>query len=126
MIETKPLREDSHLCSQSGSWSSMRGWDRYVRFHTPSAKNLEASFCSILQQEIRHFPSLEMSRGVLGGTPRIVGTRIPVSMVLDAIEFYGTLEGALKSYPDLTIDQVKQAVSFSASVLECRIVEEKP
>ena len=124
MIKTRTKREDSHPCSLSGSWSGLRGWDRYVRSHTPSAKNLEASFCSILQKEIRHFPSLEMSRGVLGGTPRIIGTRIPVSMVLDAIEFYGNLEGALKSYPDLTIDQVKQAVSFSASVLECRVVEE--
>ncbi len=42
-------------------------------------------------------------------------------MVLDAVEHYGNLEGALKSYPDLSMEQVKQAVSFSAYVLECRI-----
>lgn len=46
------------------------------------------------------------------------GTRIPVYMVLDAIEYYGTLEGALISYPQLNIDQVREAVRFAKSVME--------
>jgi uncharacterized protein (DUF433 family) len=39
-------------------------------------------------------------------------------MVLDAVEYYGTLEGVKKSYPKLTIEQIKDAVSFAAAVTE--------
>jgi len=39
-------------------------------------------------------------------------------MVLDAVEYYGELEGARKSYPQLSIEQVKEAVSFAGTVLE--------
>jgi uncharacterized protein (DUF433 family) len=89
-------------------------------------KNLDISLASVLQREIAEFSEIEMTPAVLGGTPRITGTRIPVSMILDAVQFHGDLKGALKSYPDLTMDQVKQAISFSAAVLECRSGEEKP
>jgi uncharacterized protein (DUF433 family) len=46
-------------------------------------------------------------------------------MILDAIEHYGDLEGAIKSYPHLTLTQVKDAVRFAAQILEYP-VEYKP
>jgi len=39
-------------------------------------------------------------------------------MILDAIEHYGDLPGALKSYPQLSLGQIKEAVCFAAQVLE--------
>jgi uncharacterized protein (DUF433 family) len=39
-------------------------------------------------------------------------------MILDAIEHYGDLAGAMKSYPQLSLNQIKDAVCFSAQVLE--------
>jgi uncharacterized protein (DUF433 family) len=45
-------------------------------------------------------------------------------MVLDAIEYYGSLEGVSKSYPNLTLQQIKDAVGFSKLVVECPLVNE--
>jgi uncharacterized protein (DUF433 family) len=59
-----------------------------------------------------------MDEEILGGTPRIAGTRIPVYMVLDAVEYYGDLEGARRSYPQLSLEQVKEAVGFAGALLE--------
>ena len=129
MTKAKPDLEYRHPCSNAdffGRAKRFGSWGRYIRSAHPTAKNLEISFASVLQEALQHHPLIDMSRDVLGGTPRIAGTRISVSMVLDAIEFYGDLEGARKSYPDLTADQVEQAVSFSAHLLECRVLEPSP
>ncbi len=71
---------------------------------------------SIAEEQI---PSITVQRGLVGGNPCIRGTRIPVYMVLDAIEYHGSLRGVLKSYPQLNIEQVKDAVRFSKIALEC-------
>lgn len=52
-----------------------------------------------------------------GGVPCIAGTRVPVHLVLWAIEHTGSIEGALKSYPDLTEQQVKDALYFAQVVV---------
>jgi len=81
-------------------------------------KNFDIPFSTVLERALDAFPSIAMDSDVLSGTPRIAGTRIPVYMVLDAVEFYGTMEGALKSYPDLTKQQIKDAVAFAGAILE--------
>jgi len=40
-------------------------------------------------------------------------------MILDAIEYYGNVKGVLKSYPHLTVEQVRDAVRFSKIAMEC-------
>lgn len=60
------------------------------------------------------------------GAPCIVGTRIPVYMVLDALEEHGSIEGVRKSYPGLTVEQIRDAVGFARFVLECPIDEVAP
>jgi uncharacterized protein (DUF433 family) len=67
----------------------------------------------------RQVPSIVVRRGLVGGNPCIKGTRIPVYMILDGVEYYGNLKGVLKSYPQLTIQQVKDAVRFSKIAMEC-------
>lgn len=66
----------------------------------------------------KHVPSIVVRRGLMGGNPCIKGTRIPVYMILDGVEYYGNLKGVLKSYPQLTIQQVKDAVRFSKIAME--------
>ena len=108
------------LCIDTGMYS--HGFARigpWKRCRKPSlAKNFEVSFSTVLHKALRDCPSIDINPQVLGGTPRIAGTRIPVFMVLDAVEYYGTLDGALKSYPQLKIEQVKDAVRFAGAVLE--------
>jgi uncharacterized protein (DUF433 family) len=57
------------------------------------------------------------------GAPCVVGTRIPVYMVLDALEEHGSIDGVRKSYPALTVEQIRNAVGFAKFVLECPIDE---
>jgi uncharacterized protein (DUF433 family) len=81
-------------------------------------KDFEVPFASALREAAKQYPSIAIDDEVLGGTPRMAGTRIPVYMVLDAVECYGDLEGARKSYPQLSLEQVKEAVGFAGAVLE--------
>jgi uncharacterized protein (DUF433 family) len=62
--------------------------------------------------------SISMDADVMDGQPSISGTRIPVRSVLRAIEHYGSIEGAIACYPDLTAQQVQDALFFSQVILE--------
>src|SRR5437773_2261825 len=81
------------------------------------AKDFSVAFSDVLHRAMQLCPSIAMDNNVLSGTPRIAGTRVPIYMVIDAVKFYGTVNGALTSYPQLTIDQVREALSFAAQVL---------
>jgi len=52
------------------------------------------------------------------GAPCIKGTRVTVKLVLWAIEQTGSIEGALKSYPHLTEQQVKDALYYAQELLD--------
>jgi uncharacterized protein (DUF433 family) len=83
-----------------------------------TAKDFDVSFESVLQKAASHYNCIAIDSEIIGGTPRIANTRIPVYMVLDAIEYYGNLDGALTSYPQLSLAQVREAVCFAGEVLE--------
>lgn len=87
-------------------------------------KDFSVPFGLVLHKAAREFPSIAMDHDILCGSPRIAGTRIPVYMVLDAVQHYSNIDGALKSYPELTLDQVRDAVSFAGAVLEQPIEHE--
>jgi uncharacterized protein (DUF433 family) len=70
---------------------------------------------AVAERQVR---SIVIQKGLMGGNPCIKGTRIPVYMILDGIEYYGNLKGVLKSYPQLTAQQVKDAVRFSKIAME--------
>lgn len=95
-------------------------WNRYRgRAPFPTAKHFDVPFSTVLEGALERAEFVAMDYAILGGSPRIANTRIPVYMILDAIEFHGDLAGVLKSYPELTMEQVRDAVLFAASVLEC-------
>ena len=97
-------------------------WRRYRNSPAfPTAKNFKVSFEWVLRRALQESTFVNIDYGVLGGTPRIDGTRIPVYMILQAIEHHGDLNGALRAYPQLTREQVSDAVLFAASVLECSV-----
>ncbi len=83
-----------------------------------SGKDFDLPFSTALRKALELFPSIAMDAHVICGTPRIAGTRVPVYMVLDAVQYYGTIQGALTSYPQLTIEQIKEALSFAGALLE--------
>jgi uncharacterized protein (DUF433 family) len=75
-------------------------------------------------QAARSYPEINVDPDVMAGAPCILGTRIPVYMILDTIEYAGSVQGALESYPRLTLEQVKEAVGFAKLVVECPIEHE--
>lgn len=105
-------------CDDAAPTFDNRGWKICRAKMISTAKDFDVPFASVLREAAKHYNSIAIDDEVLGGTPRIAGTRIPVYMILDAIDYYGNLDGALKSYPHLSIEQVKEAVSFAGEVLE--------
>ncbi len=68
-------------------------------------------------------PSISVDQNTMAGAPCVAGTRIPVYGILDAIEDHGTFEGVIRSYPRLTLQQIKDAVLFAKLVVECPVGE---
>lgn len=88
------------------------------------ARSYGISVSEAFRNAAKEYCGVSVDPEVMAGAPCIAGTRIPVYMVLDALEYYGTMEGVLKSYPRLTPDQVKDAIGFSKHVVECPIGDE--
>lgn len=117
-----------------------------VRFVLRTARRIKspkfcASWRSSRDAEIRHYgvplselfkigtseyPTVGIDANVMGGAPCIAGTRIPVYMILDAIEAGGGVHAALESYPRLTEQQVRDAVGFAKVLVECPLEQEAP
>jgi uncharacterized protein (DUF433 family) len=56
------------------------------------------------------------------GKPRIRGTRIWVSLILDFLASGETTEQILEAYPQLTADDIRAAIAYGAEVARERIV----
>jgi uncharacterized protein (DUF433 family) len=79
------------------------------------------SLSVVFQNAAKQLPSVTIDAQVQGGAPVVRGTRVPIHSVLRAIEDQGTLQGAIHYYPDLNLDQVKDALYFARMILESSI-----
>ena len=116
----KPLAVES-LLSRKLDWLAER--QQQLNFLGIYAEEEERSYSLPLAEVFRRaayeVQSISIDPEVMAGAPCVDGTRIPVYMILDAIEYHGSLEGALKSYPRLSLEQIKDAVGFAKLVVEC-------
>jgi uncharacterized protein (DUF433 family) len=55
--------------------------------------------------------------GILGGKPCIKGTRITVEMILEWVASGASRDDIVKSYPQLTSEDVEEALNFAAQSL---------
>lgn len=55
---------------------------------------------------------VEINNAIMGGTPVIRGTRIPVYQVAGLVKSGASMSEVLEDYPSLTEDQVKLAVIY--------------
>jgi uncharacterized protein (DUF433 family) len=69
-------------------------------------------------------PSISIDDEIMDGQPCIEGTRIPVRSVIRAVELYGSIDGAVKCYPHLNAQHIKDALYFTQIVLEQRLAFE--
>ena len=80
---------------------------------------------AITELEIAH--RIVVDPEVLHGKPRIKGTRIPISIILEWLEEGSSFEDIMEAYPQLTIEDVKAVLHYFQQLLENReIIVFKP
>ncbi len=60
---------------------------------------------------------IETNPKILKGKPVIKGTRIPVHLVLQLLADGMSVEDILKEYPELTEEDVKDAIRYASKVM---------
>ncbi len=63
------------------------------------------------------FTHIVTDPAILGGKPCVKGTRISVEMILEWIASGAHRDDIVKSYPQLTAEDVKEALHFAAQSL---------
>jgi type III restriction enzyme len=53
--------------------------------------------------------------GVVGGDPKIKGTRVPIWAVVAYWRLYGTVSGVLAAYPHISREAVEEALAYYES-----------
>jgi uncharacterized protein (DUF433 family) len=69
------------------------------------------------------FDRIVSSPDTLSGAPRIQGTRISVSMVLEWVANGADRKQILEAYPHLEAEDIEQALRYAARFLENEVVE---
>lgn len=77
----------------------------------------EIPISEVYRRAVKLCPSISVNPQRQQGRPCVSGTSIPVHLILWAVEQHGSIKGALKSYPDLTLEQVKDALYFAEIVM---------
>ncbi len=65
---------------------------------------------------------LQADPKILGGQVCIKGTRIPVTLILDALAAGDTVDDLLRGYPTLTRDDVYAALAYGAKLAHERVL----
>ena len=65
---------------------------------------------------------LQADPAVCGGQVCIKGTRIPVTLILDALAAGDTAEELLRGYPTLTREDINAALAYGAKLAHERIL----
>lgn len=68
------------------------------------------------------FDRITFNPEIMGGRACIRGMRIPVSVIVEQIAHGTSFEEVLKDYPDLEVDDVKQALEYVAWLAQEEIV----
>lgn len=110
----------SILYAEEPQAQTLRRWSfpepeakRYAR----QGKDFDSPLREAFQKAATSCASVAIDDDVLGGTPRVAGTRIPLYMVLRAIRHFGDIDGAINEYA-ITREQVSDALAYAAAVLE--------
>ncbi len=61
-----------------------------------------------------HFDRISRDVAVMGGKPCIRGTRVTVGVVVGLVATGKSFDEILTAYPYLTVDDIKQALSYAA------------
>jgi uncharacterized protein (DUF433 family) len=68
------------------------------------------------------FQRISVDPQIMGGVPCVRGTRIPVAMLVRMIADGTTSDELLEEYPQLTADDVREALRFAAAHIDQRTI----
>lgn len=67
-----------------------------------------------------NFERIRVDHRVMGGAPCVAGTRIPVAMLVRMVASGTSVEQILADYPQLTAEDVAEALRFAAASVDVR------
>ena len=76
-----------------------------------------------MEQKLKEFKRITIDPNIMVGKPVIKGTRIPVYVILNLLGEGRSFEEIVKDYPDLTKDDILEALKFAAQFTEFEEVE---
>lgn len=68
------------------------------------------------------FTRIKIDHQIMGGLPRITGTRIPVAMLVRMVAAGTPIDAILEEYPQLHEEDVREALRFAAANVDQRVV----
>jgi uncharacterized protein (DUF433 family) len=68
------------------------------------------------------FTRIKIDHRIMGGLPCIDGTRVPVAMLVRMIAAGTPMETILEEYPQLTEDDLREALRFAAANVDQRVI----
>lgn len=68
------------------------------------------------------FTRIKIDHRIMGGLPCIDGTRIPVAMLVRMLAAGTPMETILEQYPQLTEDDLREALRFAAANVDQRVL----
>jgi uncharacterized protein (DUF433 family) len=63
-------------------------------------------------------PNITVAPGVMDGMPHVAGTVVTVSLILARVRAFGSIPAVTESYPDISQEQIEEALSFAQTFLE--------
>ncbi len=63
---------------------------------------------------LKDHPRISVDERIMGGTPCVKGTRIPLYVVLDNMEGGAGFDEIIKNYPSLTREDIQAVIRFSS------------
>lgn len=78
-----------------------------------------------MDDDMKHFKRITVDPKQLGGTPCIRGSRIPVSTFVGTASEGMTEAEILKAYPDLELEDIREALRYMADNLVANLTEQR-
>jgi uncharacterized protein (DUF433 family) len=72
------------------------------------------------------FERIAVDHRIMGGVPCIRGTRIPVATVIGVIAEGMTTEEILADFPQLTVEDIQDALCYAAAAVDEREIPLRP
>jgi uncharacterized protein (DUF433 family) len=66
------------------------------------------------------FQRISVDHDIMGGVPCVTGTRIPVATIVGMIGDGSTAEQIVEDYPQLSVDDIHEALHFAAEAVRER------